>query len=193
MDIQNFFQTLIRLVLFRGLKVVWILIVAYFTTRLLKILICKLIKPLAKEGSRVKGRVDGKILEQREKTLEGVFISVSNVVIWLIAILMILPEFEVNTIPILAGSGLIGLAIGMGSRSLIQDYLSGLFILIEDQYRVSEEIKVVGIKGKVKNLNLRRTILEDSEGVIHYIPNGQIIRVSNFSRSNKKGLGSEKK
>lgn len=193
MDIKNFFQTLIGWVLFRGLKVVWILIVAYFTTRLAKILICKLIKPLAKEGSRVKGRVDGKILEQREKTLEGVFISVSNVLIWLIAILMILPEFELNTIPILAGSGLVGLAIGMGSRSLIQDYLSGLFTLIEDQYRVGEEIKVVGIKGKVKDLNLRRTILEDSEGVIHYIPNGQIIRVSNFSRSNKKELGSEKK
>ena len=77
---------------------------------------------------------------------------------------------------------MVGLAIGMGSRSLVQDYLAGLFILIEDQYRIGEEIDVSGKKGKVVGLNLRRTIIKDSDGIIHYIPNGQVKIASNFSR-----------
>jgi len=106
-----------------------------------------------------------------------------SITVWLIAILTILPEFGINIGPLLGGAGIVGLAIGMGSRSLIQDYLSGLFILFEDQYRVGEEIEIAGIKGRVKNLNLRRTVLENPKGTIFYIPNGQIRKVSNFSRS----------
>ena len=97
-------------------------------------------------------------------------------------ILTIFPEIGVNPTPLLAGAGLVGLAIGMGSRNLIQDYLAGLFILLEDQYRVGEEVEILGKKGKVIDLNLRRTIIRDTEGIIHSIPNGQIKVVSNFSR-----------
>jgi len=182
MNFQNFLQIFILRFFSRGLKVIFILIGAYITVHFAKIFICKMIKPLVKESSKVRGRIDSKTLEQREKTLEGVFISTSSLIIWVIATLMILPEFGISTTPVLAGSGLVGLAIGMGSRSLIQDYLSGLFILLEDQYRIGEEVSFAGIKGKVKDLNLRRTVLEDSEGVIHYIPNGQIKKASNFSR-----------
>lgn len=169
----------------KGFKIIAIFIVAFLAGHFFRIFITRLIKPLAKESSKLKRGTDTKALEQREKTLEGVFISFLNVLIWTMAILMILPEFGIDTTPLLAGSGLVGLAIGMGSRELIQDYLSGLFILIEDQYRVGEEIEIAGTKGKVKDLNLRRTILEDSKGTIYYIPNGQTKKVSNFSRTNK--------
>ncbi|KPJ71769.1 hypothetical protein AMJ50_00285 [Parcubacteria bacterium DG_74_3] len=185
MDYQNFFQIFILWILSRGIKVALVLIVACLASQLANILIRKLIRPLAKEGSRIKGIVDEEILKQREKTLEGVFISIVSVVIWLTALFMILPEFGINTTPLLAGSGIVGLAVGMASSSLIRDYISGLFILLEDQYRVGEKVNLVGIQGKVKNLNLRRTVLEDSTGAIHYIPNGQITKVANFSRSKK--------
>jgi small-conductance mechanosensitive channel len=185
MNLGNFSQPFILWFVSRGLKIIGILMLAFLGGRLISAFICKLIKPIAKESSRIVGLVDRKSLKEREKTLEGVFISVTNVIIWTMALLMILPEFGINTTPLLAGSGLIGLAIGMGSTALIRDYLSGLFILLEDQFRVGEEIGVAGIRGKVKNLNLRRTVLEDEKGTIYYIPNGQIDKVSNFSRSKK--------
>jgi len=168
-----------------GLRIGGILIGALVATRLSSTLIRNLIKPIAKESSKIKGEINGKIREQREKTLEGVFISFLRAVIWVIAGLMILSELGANIVPILAGTSIVGLAIGMGSTNLIRDYLAGLFILLEDQYRVGEEVSIVGTKGKVKNLNLRRTVLEDEEGAIHYIPNGQINKVSNFSRTAK--------
>ncbi len=87
-----------------------------------------------------------------------------------------------NPTPLLAGAGLIGLAIGMGSKNLVQDYLAGLFILLEDQYRVGEEVDISGKKGEVVDLTLRRTVIKDAEGIIHYIPNGQIKSSSNLSR-----------
>jgi len=70
----------------------------------------------------------------------------------------------------------------MGARSLIQDYISGLFILMEDQYRVGEDVIIGGTRGVVFSINLRRTVIKDKEGALHTFPNGQINKVSNFSR-----------
>ena len=95
---------------------------------------------------------------------------------------MILPELGINATPLLAGAGLVGLAIGMGAKNLIQDYLSGLFILLEDQYRAGEKVKIAGMEGEVKNFNLRRTVLQDETGNAYYIPNSQVTVVLNLSR-----------
>lgn len=180
MDYQNIIQSLTSWIFAHGIKVVIILFVAWLATRVSKIFISRLIKTLIeKSGKIVK---DDKTQELRGKTLSKVFISTLKIVIWVMAILTIFPEFGVNPTPLLAGAGLIGLAIGMGSKNLVQDYLAGLFILLEDQYRVGEEIEISGKKGKVIDLNLRRTIIKDSEGTIHYIPNGQIKSASNLSR-----------
>lgn len=168
-----------------GIKILLILFFAWLGTRFGQIFISKLIKILAKESSKIKGIIDGKVLSQREATLRGVFNSLLKLSVWTIAILTVLPEFGINLGPLLASLGLAGFALGFGARNLIQDYLSGLFILIEDQYRVGEEIKISGIQGKVIEFNLRRTVLEDSEGKIHFIPNGQIKQVTNFSRKAK--------
>lgn len=163
-----------------GIKIVVIFILALILSKVAKIFVSKLIKTIVKRGNGI--IANGQIQEERAKTLGKVFSSSLKIVIWVIAILMFLPEFGINPTPLLAGAGLIGLAIGMGSKSLVQDYLAGLFILLEDQYRVGEEIEVLGKKGKVIDLNLRRTVVKDSEGTYHYIPNGQIKSASNFSR-----------
>ncbi len=169
-------EALISWTIAHGIKVVVILFIAWLITRISKVFISRLIRTLIEKSK------DSIIQEQRGKTLSNVFCSTLKIVIWIIAILTILPEFGVNPTPLLAGAGLIGLAIGMGSKNLVQDYLAGLFILLEDQYRVGEEVDISGKKGKVIGLTLRRTVVKDSEGTVHYIPNGQIKSASNLSR-----------
>jgi len=178
--ILNPAEALISWAISHGIKIIIILFIAWLAVKISKAFIFKLIKAFIEKSGRLVG--NEKIQEQRVKTLVKVFNSTLKIVIWVMAILTILPELGVNPTPLLAGAGLIGLAIGMGSRSLVQDYLAGLFILIEDQYRIGEEIDVSGKKGKVVGLNLRRTIIKDSDGIIHYIPNGQVKIASNFSR-----------
>ncbi len=180
MDFQNFFQNLISWSISHGIKIIVILFIAWLSTRISRIFVSKLIKTLI-EKAEIVGK-DGKVQKQRGETLGKVFSSTLKIVIWVIVILTILPEFGINPTPLLAGAGLIGLAIGMGSKNLVQDYLAGLFILLEDQYRVGEEVDIGGKKGKVIDLTLRRTIIKDEEEIVHYIPNGQIKSASNFSR-----------
>jgi len=175
-----YFQSLIPWMLSHGIKIVVILFLAWVLGRISKVFVSKLINTLVQKGGGLIG--NGQIQVQRAKTLARVFNSSLKIVIWVIAILTILPELGINAAPLLAGAGLIGLAIGMGSKSLVQDYLSGLFILLEDQYRVGEEVDLSGTKGEVIELTLRKTILKDSEEIVYYIPNGQIKKVSNLSR-----------
>ena len=183
MSFQNFFQDLTPWFFSHGIRIIVILIISWLIARFGKVFISKLVITFIKKSNDL--AKDVKIEEERTKTLLKVFSSTLKIVIWVIAILMILPEVGINPTPLLAGAGLIGLAIGMGAKNLVQDYLSGLFILIEDQYRIGDEIEIAGIKGKVREVTLRRTILEDSEGVIHYIPNGQVTKASNHSRKKK--------
>jgi len=174
MNWQIFFQ--------QSIKIIIILVGVYFISRLVRIFIIKLTKSYIKKGYGAKGVKNGKIQKFRERTLASVFISTFNFTLWAIALLKIISVLGLNIAPLLGGAGIAALAIGMGSRNLIQDYLSGLFILLEDQYRVGEEIEISGLKGKVKHMNLRRTVLENPEGTIFYVPNGQVTKVSNFSR-----------
>ncbi len=175
MDYQNVIQNLISWVIGPGIKVIVILFLALVISKVAKVFVSRAVRTVVEKSN-------GQIQKERAKTLSKVFSSTLKIVIWVIAILMLLPEFGINPTPLLAGAGLIGLAIGMGSRSLVQDYLAGLFILLEDQYRVGEEVDISGKKGQVVDLNLRRTIIKDEEGIIHYIPNGQVKTSSNFSR-----------
>jgi len=175
----NPIEALTSWTIIHGIKIIVILLITWIIIRISRAFVFKLVRTFIKKGKLLENK---EIQERRVKTLVKVFISTLKIVIWIIAILTILPEFGINPTPLLAGAGLIGLAIGMGSRSLVQDYLAGLFILIEDQYRIGEEINVSGKKGRVIGLNLRRTILKDLDGTVYYIPNGQIKITSNLSR-----------
>lgn len=163
-----------------GIKILVILLLALILSKIAKVFVSKVIKTIVEKGNGIVR--NGQIQKERAKTLGRVFSSTLKIIIWVITILMLLPELGINPTPLLAGAGLIGLAIGMGSKSLVQDYLAGLFILLEDQYRVGEDVDISGKKGKVVDLNLRRTVIKDSDGIIHYIPNGQVKTSSNFSR-----------
>lgn len=181
MALENFIQNLIAWVFSHGIKVGGILVVTFILTKIVKIFLTKFLRGFVGKGLKF-GKVEAKLEEKRLETLEKVSFSILKTVIWLIAVVTILPEFGVNIGPLLAGIGVVGLALGLAARGLIQDYLSGLFILLEDQYRVGEEVELAGAKGRVKDFNLRRTVIGDENGTLHYIPNSQIKKASNFSR-----------
>jgi len=180
MDYQIYFQKIIAWLGSGGIKVLIILIIAWLAVKIIKFVIDKAIRVFVEKGEKVLG--NGVIQKQRIETLTKVLNSTISIIIWTIAILTILPELGINITPLLAGAGIAALAVGMGAKNLIQDYLAGLFILLEDQYRVGEEVEIEGKKGKIKDLNLRRTVIESEDGTIHYIPNGQVKSASNFSR-----------
>lgn len=121
-------------------------------------------------------------LEKRADTLGSVCLAIGNAVIYTIILFMILSLFEVDIRPVLAGAGIIGLAIGFGAQSLVKDFVSGLFVLIEDQYNVGDRIKIGVSEGRVEALTLRSTVLKDEEGKIYYIQNGSISNVVNLSK-----------
>ena len=171
MFIQNFLQNLIPWLLSGGVKIVVILIAVVLADRFLKTLLKRII------GKQIKNRVNGE-KRKRADTLISILSGTSSFVIWIIAILMILPEFGINIAPILAGMGLLGLAVGMAARDIISDFISGFFIILESQYQVGDKIKISGIEGEVKEITLRRTIIKDKTGLIHSVPNGQIKTVA---------------
>ena len=120
--------------------------------------------------------------EQRAVTLAGIFKGVFRIVIVLVAGLMVLKILGIDTTPLIAGAGVAGLAISFGAQNLIRDFISGFFILLENQYRLGDVIRAAGVSGQVEDMNLRTTVLRDQEGVAHFIPNGEIKVVSNMAK-----------
>ena len=119
---------------------------------------------------------------QRAETLAAVLRSLGRVVIWTIAGLTILGEFQINLGPLLAGAGIVGVAIGFGAQTLVKDFLSGMFMLIEDQFGVGDVIDTGFASGVVEGVSLRTTRLRDVEGTVWHIPNGAINRIANKSQ-----------
>ena len=120
--------------------------------------------------------------EQRAKTLGQVVITTGNIVIYVVILLMILSLFGIDIRPILAGAGIIGLAIGFGSQSLVKDFVSGLFILVENQYGIGDKVKIGSFEGEVIRITMRSTVLKNEEGKTYYISNGLIKDVTNMSQ-----------
>ena len=119
---------------------------------------------------------------RRAKTITNMVVGAIGVSVATVAVFMVLAEFNVNIGPLIASAGVAGVAIGFGAQSLIKDTLNGLFILLEDQFKNGDVIKVAGFSGVVEDLNMRRTVLRDLDGIVHIIPNGQILTVSNYTR-----------
>ncbi|MFQ5344119.1 MAG: mechanosensitive ion channel family protein [Anaerolineae bacterium] len=120
--------------------------------------------------------------EQRAQTLSQILRSAGLVLIVLIAGTMILRELGLDVGPIIAGAGIVGLAIGFGAQTLVKDVISGFFILLENQFSVGDSIQVDGIAGGVEKMTLRATFLRDLEGTLHIIPNGEMRTLANKTK-----------
>jgi moderate conductance mechanosensitive channel len=121
-------------------------------------------------------------LIKRSDTLISVITTTMEIVIIFIFFLMILSELGTNIAAILTGAGVLGIAIGFGAQSLVKDVIAGLFIIMENQYRKGDVVKIAEISGLVEEINLRRTILRDLDGITHIVPNGEIKVASNFTK-----------
>ena len=121
--------------------------------------------------------------EQRAETLGRIIITTGNIVIYVVILLMTLSLFGIDIRPILAGAGVIGLAVGFGAQSLVKDFVSGLFILVENQYGIGDKVKIGSFEGHVARITMRSTVLKNDEGKTYYISNGLIKDVTNMSQN----------
>ena len=119
---------------------------------------------------------------QRARTLGALLRSIASVSIYGLAVMMALAEFDVDLGPLIAGAGIVGVALGFGSQSLVKDFLSGIFMLLEDQYGVGDVIDAGETVGVVEEVKLRTTQVRDIYGTLWHIPNGEIRRVANMSQ-----------
>ncbi|MEZ5115728.1 MAG: mechanosensitive ion channel family protein [Candidatus Nanopelagicales bacterium] len=120
--------------------------------------------------------------EQRAQAIGQLVRSVIAIVVWGTAVLMILPLLGVDIAPLLASAGVVGVALGFGAQTLVKDYLSGLFLIIEDQFGVGDLVDLGPVVGTVEEVTLRVTRVRDLTGVVWYVRNGEILRVANRSQ-----------
>lgn len=120
--------------------------------------------------------------ERRATTIIDVVDRTAGIVIFVIAVVTILPEIGVDITALVAGLGITGLALALGAQTLVRDGISGVFLLAEDQYRTGDVIRIADVTGTVEAITLRRTIIRDRDGVVHSVPNGAITVVSNYTR-----------
>ncbi len=119
---------------------------------------------------------------QRRKTLGTFVTTVGIILIVAVTVMMIMGEIGISLGPLLATAGIAGLAIGFGAQTLVKDFISGVFILLEDQYAIGDVVRTAGVDGVVEKVNLRTTVLRDLRGVVHVVPNGEIRVVSNLTK-----------
>lgn len=124
---------------------------------------------------------------QRAATLAQAVSYVVKVAVWTVALLLLLGQFGLDVGPLIAGAGIAGVALGFGAQSVVKDFLSGFFFLLEDQFSVGNLVTLNAagkeLEGRVEALSLRTTELRDDAGTLHIIPNGNIMVVGNRSRT----------
>jgi small-conductance mechanosensitive channel len=120
--------------------------------------------------------------KERAKTTGTVLSSTLNSVIWLIAFAMVLGEFGFNLGPVIASAGVIGVALGLGAQTIVRDVLSGIFMLVEDQYGVGDQIETMEVSGVVESVGLRITTVRSLDGTLWYLRNGEILKIGNKSQ-----------
>jgi small-conductance mechanosensitive channel len=162
-----------------GVRIAIIIVVGVILWYIVKRVVPPLLRRFITRPQRGESR-EG--LKRRLDTLQGVFIGLGRVIIALMVVFMILSEINISIGPVLAGFGIAGVAVGFGAQYLIRDLIAGVFILMENQYRVGDVARVADVAGLVEEINLRKTVLRDLDGIVHHVPNGEIRVASNFSR-----------
>lgn len=180
----------------RPIRILLIVVLAWVVSKLLQKSILKFAQTIANSPTdprlkTLRERGPGKLLmEERElkraaaraETIGLVLRSLGVAAVWLVAVFMILGQLDIDLAPLIAGAGIGGLALGFGAQSIVKDFLSGLFMLIEDQYGVGDIVDVGSAVGTVEKVSLRSTTIRDVKGTVWHIPNGVISRVGNSSQ-----------
>lgn len=178
LDISSFSRVLFEWVVEHGVTITVILALAFFVRVGGRIFLERLIRRLVPSS-----HFRSKDAEQkREDTLIRIAHGTLNMLVWVVALLMILSEVGVNIGPLLAAAGVAGIAIGFGGQYLIRDVVAGIFIILENQYRVGDVVCLDATCGSVEDISIRMATLRDLDGTVHHIPHGVVTKVSNLSK-----------
>ncbi|PMC35534.1 mechanosensitive ion channel protein MscS [Bacillus sp. UMB0899] len=158
------------------LKICLIFIVATAFIRIGKIAISKVFL--------FRGKSPIRISERRENTLAKLLENILTYVVYFIAIIMVLETLGLDVAALLAGAGIVGLAVGFGAQNLVRDIITGFFIIFEDQFSVGDYVRISTFEGTVEEIGLRTTKIKSWTGEVHILPNGNITEVTNFSINN---------
>jgi moderate conductance mechanosensitive channel len=163
-----------------AVRIIAILVGAYILTKIIHASFPRVRAKIVERMTVARGAPDIE-LEKRATTLTGITSKVLAVIVWLVAIIMALREAGFDIGPILAGAGVVGLAVGFGAQNLVHDVISGAFLLLENQIRVNDVAIINGTGGLVEQINLRTTVLRGQDGTVHIFPNGSIKTLSNMT------------
>jgi small conductance mechanosensitive channel len=175
MDFKEYLDQALNWLLMSGPKILLIIILAFIALKVTKVLSFRLSEAIKQEDK--KGEA-----EKRITTLSSLIRYALSVTIIVFAAIMILGELGIQIAPVLAAAGVVGLAIGFGAQHLVQDIISGFFILMQDQIRVGDVVDVGGKSGLVEKVTLKTTVLRDMSGNVHYVRNGLIDVVTNMTK-----------
>lgn len=164
-----------------GLRIVLIVVLAWVLVALLQ-------RTVRKVRERIAARLDDAEAVKRAETLGRVLRYVVAVVVTLIAGMLVLGELGVSVAPILGAAGVVGVAVGFGAQSLVKDYFTGLFILLEDQIHQGDVVRLGDHAGLVEEMTLRYVRLRDYDGHVHFVPNGHIGAVVNLGREHARAV-----
>ena len=163
-----------------AIRILLIVAVAYALTRIARVALNRL-ESLLVRASEAKEKEFGSAAK-RVKTLINLLWTISAGLIWFIAALVSLGQIGIDLGPILAGAGIVGLAVGFGAQHLVRDLVSGFFLILENQIRVGDAAVINGTGGLVESISFRTVVLRDQAGVVHVFPNGSIRTLSNMSK-----------
>ncbi len=158
-----------------------LIIVLLIVLRVLKFGVKRLKKLLLRRGGRAEEQ-DIREVAKRVDTLMGILLGVGKVIVWILVFMIILKKVGIDIGPLLAGAGILGLAVGFGAQELVRDVISGFFILLENQIRTGDVAIINGTGGLVERIELRTVVLRDFSGVVHITQNGKINTLSNMTK-----------
>jgi small-conductance mechanosensitive channel len=175
MNFKVYLDQVLNWLLTSGPKILLIIILAIVALKVTKVLSFRLLEAIKREKLKDEA-------EKRVATLSSLIRYILSVSILLMAVMMILGELGIEIGPILAAAGIVGLAVGFGAQHLVQDVISGFFIVMQDQVRVGDVVSVSGKCGLVEKVNLKNIVLRDLSGNVHYVRNGLIEIVTNMTK-----------
>ncbi len=161
-------------------RLLLVVVAGYFGARVLRTLIAHLEHGLVVAGERT-GALPG-VTRSRVATLTSVLSTLALVGLWSMVVIICLSQLGLDVRPILAGAGIVGLAVGFGAQHLVRDVIAGFFLVLEDQVRVGDVAVVNGTSGLVESVTFRTTVLRDLAGTVHIFPNGSVTTLANMTR-----------
>lgn len=176
MDWQTTLDNVVAWLLDKGVRIALIIVGAFVLRWALVNLITRITKGVVLSEEEDVGR------KKRLETLLRIFVVATTLAVWITAGLLILDQVGIAIGPFLAAAGIAGVAVGFGGQYIIRDLITGVFVILENQYRIGDVVTIDDVTGTVEDITLRTTMLRDLDGVAHHIPHGTIQRVANHSK-----------